>query len=219
MLKETTRQVLDDLIQRVPALSPLQEQICGTVLLLARTYAQGGKLLICGNGGSASDSLHIVGELMKSFTLPRQLSSELLQKLEQLYPEEALYYGKYLQEAIPAISLVSETSLLTAYSNDAAPDLAFAQQVVGYGRQGDILLAISTSGNSINVLHAARVAKAKGLYVISMTGRNGGELKALSSDILLNVPSDVTHHIQELHLPLYHGICQLLEVELFGTPT
>ena len=215
MLKQTAEAALDTLLERFPILVPLQEQITAGALLLAETYRSGGKLLLCGNGGSAADSLHIVGELMKSFTLPRPIPSELMGELGRLYPEDAPYYGKYLQAALPAISLVSETSLLTAYGNDAAADLAFAQQVAGYGKRGDVLLAISTSGNSTNVLHAAKIARAKGLSVISMTGQSGGKLGELS-DILLNVPSGVTHHIQELHLPIYHGLCQLLEIELFG---
>ena len=215
MLKQISEKALDTLIERFPALSSLREQIIASVLLLAETYAQGAKLLICGNGGSAGDSLHIVGELMKSFTLSRPLPLVLIEELRRLYPEDASYYEKYLQQGVPAISLVSETSLITAYTNDAAADLVFAQQVVGYGARGDVLLAISTSGNSANVLHAVQVAKAKGISVISMTGQSGGKLGRLS-DVLLNVPSNVTHHIQELHLPLYHGICQMLEMELFG---
>lgn len=218
MLKQTAEAALDTLLERFPVLSPLREQITAGVLLLAETYRGGGKLLLCGNGGSAADSLHIVGELMKNFTRPRPIPPELKGELERLYPDDAPYYEKYLQAALPAVSLVSETSLLTAYGNDAAADLAFAQQVAGYGKEGDVLLAISTSGNSPNVLHAAKIAKAKGLSVISMTGRNGGKLRELS-DILLNVPSSVTHHIQELHLPVYHGLCQLLEIELFGAET
>lgn len=215
MLKRASEEALEALINRFPTLFSLQQKIIDSSLLLKKTYRSGAKILICGNGGSAADSLHIVGELMKSFTLPRPLSSTVARQLEQSYPNEAAYYKRYLQETIPAISLVSETSLLTAYSNDAAPELTFAQQVLGYGQPGDILWAISTSGNSANILHAVRIAKAKGLSVISMTGQSGGELKNLS-DILLNVPSEITHHVQELHIPIYHVLCQILEIELFG---
>lgn len=215
MLKRASEEALEALIKRFPILFPLQEKILASLLLLENAYRNGAKILICGNGGSAADSLHIVGELMKSFTLPRPLSSTMVRQLEQFYPNEAAYYKRYLQETVPAISLTSETSLLTAYSNDAAPELAFAQQVLGYGQPGDVLWAISTSGNSSNILHAARIAKAKGLSVMSMTGQSGGNLKNLS-DILLNVPSNITHHVQELHIPIYHLLCQILEIELFG---
>ena len=214
-MKRTSEKELEGLFQRYPALRPLEERIRASVALLAETYRRGGKLMVCGNGGSAADSLHIVGELMKSFSRKRPISQALRSALEELYPEEADLYTSRLEGAVPAISLVSETSLLTAFGNDAAAELAFAQQVAGQGRMGDVLMAISTSGNSANVLHAARVARAMGLPVIALTGQGGGKLAVLS-DILIDVPAAVTHHVQELHLPVYHGICQMLETELFG---
>ena len=216
MLKKTSENELNGLMERYPALLPLRDRITECVMLLKGCYETGGKLLVCGNGGSAADSLHIVGELTKSFSRQRPIAPKVLSALEALYPEEAAYYTQRLEGAIPAISLVSETSLLTAFSNDADAELGFAQQVMGYGKSEDVLLCISTSGNSANVLHAARVARAMGLPVISMTGQSGGKLAALS-DILLNVPAEITHHVQELHLPVYHSICQLLETEIFGS--
>lgn len=214
-LKKLSQNELENLFQRYPELRSLEKQICASVDLLAGMYQKGGKLMICGNGGSAADSLHIVGELMKSFARKRPIPQSLRSELESMYPEKADFYISHLEGAVPAVSLVSEISLLTAFGNDVAAELAFAQQVVGRGRRGDVLMAISTSGNSANILHAARVARAMELPVISLTGQGGGKLAALS-DILINVPATVTHHIQELHLPVYHGICQILETELFG---
>ena len=171
--------------------------------------------MICGNGGSASDSLHIVGELMKGFVLQRKLPSDLQNALREAAPNSAEYLIKNLQGALPAISLVSEVALSTAYANDKASDLAFAQQVLGQGRKGDILLAISTSGNSSNVLYAAQVAKALEISVVGLTGVGGGKLSDWSN-VLIDVPEKETYKIQELHLPVYHAICLALEQEFFG---
>ena len=214
MEKETANREIEILIERYPCLSPLRERLCRCVDMLAESYRRGGKLLVCGNGGSAADSLHIVGELMKGFVLDRRIPQELQAALMERYPNEAPYYIQNLQAAFPSISLVSETALMTAYSNDQAADLAMAQQVLGYGRPGDVLLAISTSGNSANTVHAARMARVLGVKVVALTGQGGGELAALS-DILLDVPSRVTYQIQELHLPVYHALCLALERELF----
>lgn len=217
MLKKRTENEIDLYIRRYPALSPLCAEISAGIECMAAMYRNGGKLLVCGNGGSASDSLHIVGELMKNFAMERKIPAALQKALTENFPEEAPYYIRHLQGAVPAVSLVGETSLMTAYGNDSEGELVFAQQVVGYGRSGDVLLAISTSGNSENVLHAAKVSKALGLTVISLTGRSGGELRKYS-DILLNVPADVTHQVQELHLPVYHLLCCGVELECFGGP-
>ncbi len=207
-------QEIELLVQRYPVLSELEDQITQTVQLLIKTYRNGGKVLVCGNGGSAADSAHIVGELMKSFVLKRKINRSLQEKFMSVFPEDADYYINNLQEAIPSISLVNEVSLMTAYGNDNVSDLVYAQQVLGYGQPGDVLIAISTSGNSGNVLHATKVAKVLGMNVVSMTGKSGGKVKEYS-DILLNVPSDITYQIQELHLPVYHAICLALEQELF----
>lgn len=214
MLSEKSLHEVDTLIDRYPLLTILREKLITAVEELANCCRKGGKILVCGNGGSAADSLHIVGELMKSFVLKRRISPEVQLKLKSQWGEEADYYIENLEESIPAISLVNEVSLMTAYGNDKTADLIFAQQVLGYGKLGDVLISISTSGNSANILHAAKVANALGVKVISLTGNSGGKLGELS-DILLNVPSEITHQIQELHLPLYHTICLMLETELF----
>ena len=202
------------LLNRYPILTDLRSNLISAVELLAQCYERGGKILICGNGGSAADSLHIVGELMKGFVLKRPISADLQAVLKKQYPGDANYYIDNLQQAIPAISLTVEESLLTAYSNDNAADLVFAQQVLGYGSIGDVLFGISTSGNSVNVLHAAKIAKALEIKVISLTGASGGKLKDYS-DVVLPVPSNVTYQIQEYHLPVYHAICLALEKQFF----
>lgn len=214
MLKAATIQEINFLLERFPILQPLQNNMIKSVEELVDTFAEGGKLLICGNGGSAADSLHIAGELMKSFAKKRPISEAIADRLRQAYPDTAEYYISNLQGALPAISLVSEIALMTAYGNDNTADLIFAQQVFGYGKPNDALLVISTSGNSTNVVHAAKIAQILGIKVISMTGEGGGQLKAFS-DVLLDVPCHITNQVQELHLPIYHTICLALEAELF----
>lgn len=214
-MKNSTINEINVLIDRYPCLESLKEQVVESVNVILNSYNCGGKILVCGNGGSAADSLHIVGELMKSFVLSRKLSQDLQNKLRCSYPDCADYYIENLQGAAPAISLVNEIGLITAYGNDNAPDLAFTQQILGYGRAGDVLIAISTSGNSENVIHAARIARIIGMKVISFTGQGGGKLAELS-EVLLDVPSEITYQIQELHLPVYHAICLAIEQELFG---
>lgn len=214
MLKEKSLHEVEVLIERYPTLGDMRAQLINAIERLVQCVEKGGKILACGNGGSAADSLHIVGELMKSFVLKRRIAPELQAALKAQWGDQADYYIENLEGTVPAISLVNEVSLMTAYSNDKAPDLVFAQQVFGYGRPGDVLLAISTSGNSANVLHAARIARTLGLEVISMTGEGGGKLKDLS-DVLLAVPSRVTYQIQEYHLPIYHAICLALEAQFF----
>lgn len=213
MNKEALHEI-ELLTERYPALSAIKQEIISAAELIINAAKNDKKLLVCGNGGSAADSLHIVGELMKSFVLKRRLPEELRQKLAETYPDFADYYNNNLQQAVSAISLVNEVGLTTAYSNDNSADLAFAQQVLGYGRAGDVLIAISTSGNSANVIHAARIAKAIGVKVISMTGEGGGKL-AEYSDVLVAAPSKITYQIQEYHLPIYHALCLAAEAELF----
>lgn len=183
--------------------------------LLISCFRGGNKVLVCGNGGSAADSEHIVGELMKAFKLPRYLGADMQEKIRRTYPEDATEMIANLQDAVPAISLVSQTALMTAFSNDQSAQYVFAQQVLGYGAQDDVLLAISTSGNSANVLHAARVAALQGVKVLSLTGETGGKLKVLSN-VCICVPSAVTYQIQEYHLPIYHCLCACVENELFS---
>lgn len=213
MQPKNKHDIIGDLVVRYPMLERNNTMILQAIDCIVRCYKSGNKILVCGNGGSASDALHIVGELMKSFILPRKLDREIEEKIRSK-SKNAEYIIKNTQMAIPAISLVNEISLLTAFANDAAPDLNFAQQVIGYGKPGDILIAISTSGNSNNVVYAAEVANALGLSVISLTGKSGGQLKDIS-DILINVPESETFKIQELHLPIYHAICMAIENEIF----
>lgn len=214
-MKNSTSRIIDNSIRRYPNLNVIYNSLLNATSEIINCYINGGKLLICGNGGSASDSQHIVGELMKGFVLPRKLSIEKQEKINELFPENSKYFIENLQSTLPAISLVGETALTTAYANDKAPDLAFAQQVLGYGNTGDVLIAISTSGNSSNVFYASQIAKLNGMKVISLTGNNGGKLRYLS-DILINVPSDETYIIQEYHLPVYHTLCLAVENEFFG---
>ena len=215
MLNHMAQNEIELLSKRYPVLKPLQSRVAACVELLTNCYRSGKKFLICGNGGSAADSLHIVGELMKSFAQKRCLPEALAKELSRRFPAEATYYLENLQAAIPCSSLVCETSLLTAFSNDCVAELVFAQQVLGNGSCGDTLLAISTSGNSANILHAARVAQAMGMRVVAMTGQTGGQLRELA-DILLNVPAELPYQVQEYHLPIYHAVCLALEAELFG---
>lgn len=206
---------LNHLFERYPALEACRESIMAAAEMMIASYEHGGRLMVCGNGGSAADSLHVVGELMKGFVLPRRLPEATCQNLRQAAPEHAQYLIDNLQGALPAVSLVSEVGLSTAYSNDQAPDLVFAQQVLGQGRKGDVLLGISTSGNSGNVLYASDVARAMGICVIGLTGQKGGKL-ASCSDVCIKVPSTETYVIQEYHLPIYHALCLTLEEQFFG---
>lgn len=214
MISEAARAKITQTVKRYPLLSDLEEPMIQAADILVESVRKGGKLLICGNGGSAADSLHIVGELMKGFALNREIHIQLQAKLLERFPENAAYYIDNLQGAIPAISLVNEISLITAFGNDKCAELAFAQQVLGYGRAGDILIAISTSGNSANVIHAARIASVLGIKVLALTGAGGGGL-AIVSDILLTVPATEAYQVQELHLPIYHALCLAMESELF----
>ena len=212
-MKRTTQQVIDNLFVRYPELSTLP--ITESIREIIDCYYRENKLLVCGNGGSAADSLHIVGELMKGFLLPRKLKEKKQSDIREQFPDSAEYLIDNLQGTLPAISLVSETALLSAYANDQASDLSFAQQVLGHGNSGDILIAISTSGNSKNVIYAAQIAKIQEMKVISLTGESGGKLRDVS-DVLINVPSNETHIIQEYHLPIYHAICAAVENEFFS---
>ena len=182
--------------------------------LIKATYQNGGKLLVCGNGGSAADSEHIVGELMKGFMLNRKISGHVRKKIKEVSKGNGDYISDNLQGALPAISLVSQSALISAFSNDVAPDMVFAQQVFGYGKPGDSLLGLSTSGNSKNVVYAAETAKAMGLYTIAFTGEDGGILKDIC-DCTIKAPSPCTPIIQEYHLPIYHRLCMMLEEEFF----
>lgn len=206
--------ILRTLSQKYPDLAACIADIQAAFALLADTYRQGGKVLICGNGGSAADSEHIVGELMKGYLAPRPVPDDVRQQLLAAFPAHGDYLADHLQGALPAISLVSQTSFLTAYANDVAADMVFAQQVFGYGRPGDALLAISTSGQAANVLHALRVARVLGLRTIGLTGPDGGALQDLC-DVTIRVPGARSPEIQERHAAVYHALCALLEEEFF----
>ncbi|MDO7786864.1 D-sedoheptulose-7-phosphate isomerase [Desulforamulus aquiferis] len=214
-MKDYTKAILLDLINRMPDLKFCRDNILLAVQCIIHCYREGNKLLTCGNGGSASDAQHIVGELMKSFVLTRVLPLSKQKEIRECFPNSADYLIENLQVALPAISLIGETALTTAYANDVTSDLSFAQQVLGYGSRGDILIAFSTSGNSNNVLYASQVAKVQGMTVIAFTGEKGGKLRELA-DIIIDVPSDETYRIQEYHLPIYHALCMAVEYEFFG---
>jgi phosphoheptose isomerase len=183
---------------------------------LVEAFNSGNKLLLCGNGGSAADCEHIAAELVNKFELERPLPEELKAHYEREFGDNGVYLAKHLQRALPAISLVSQSALTSALANDVGAPLVFAQQVAAYGKSGDVLLGISTSGNSANVLHALRVAKMQGLKTIGFTGRDGGEMQKIC-DVCLIVPREITAQIQEAHLPLYHALCGALETHFFGS--
>jgi D-sedoheptulose 7-phosphate isomerase len=213
-LKESGEMILNHLLQRFPELEICQKSIIAAFNLTKKCYINRGKLLICGNGGSAADAEHIVGELMKGFLFQRKLQEEEREKLEKAMPQEWTYFFNHLQGALPAISLVSHSALATAYVNDVEPEMVFAQQVYGYGKTGDVLLGLSTSGNSKNVVNAIKVAQAFGMRSIGLTGQNGGLLEKLCQ-ITIKVPATATYRVQEYHLPIYHTLCAMLETEFF----
>lgn len=202
------------LIKRYPELNSIKEQIIAAYEILAECYENGGKLLIAGNGGSAADAEHIVGELMKGFALPRSIDAVFSQKLISVDAQMGTVLATKLHGALPAIALNGHISLTTAYMNDCEPLLCFAQQVNGYGNSGDVFLGLSTSGNSKNVLYAAVVAKAKGIKVIALTGEKANKLSELA-DVCIHAPGTETYQIQELHLPIYHCLCLMLEERFF----
>lgn len=210
----TEMDYLTELVERYPQLAVMKEQIWDAYEILKDAYESGHKLLIAGNGGSAADSEHIVGELMKGFKKKRALSKEVAEKFWKVDLDAGEVLSEKLQAALPAIALCGHPGLSTAFLNDVDGQLIFAQQVYGYGNEGDVLLAISTSGNSANVYYACVTARAKGMKVIGLTGRDGGKLKSIS-DAALVVPETETFKIQELHLPVYHALCLMLEEHFF----
>ena len=216
-MKPSTKAAISTLLTRYPALSVCEADLTAAVEALLSTYRAGGKLIICGNGGSAADSEHVVGELMKGFLKPRKLGADMKAKFEAACPESADYFMKNLQGALPALSLVNQVALGTAFANDQAPDLVFAQQILGRGSPEDTLLAISAYGDSANVLYALDMARAKGMRTSALTGKSGGKMAEKHlADTIIRVPEDETYKIQELHLPVYHYLCAALEEKLFG---
>lgn len=206
---------INDLISCYPALSECKDSILSVYEILVESYQNGCKLLICGNGGSAADSEHIVGELMKEFRMKRKVYADQAEAMKTIDPEMGQYLAENLQGALPAITLTGHSALSTAFMNDSDSILVFAQQVNGYGRSGDVFLGISTSGNSKNVIYAAITAKAKGLKVIGLTGQKDSKLSQLA-DACIKAPAIETYKIQEYHLPIYHFLCLMLEEKFFG---
>lgn len=205
---------LDVLMERYPVLAGIRGQVLAAYEAMRECYENGGKLLVAGNGGSCSDSEHIVGELMKGFIKRRTVPEEFAKALRAADPERGPELAAKLQGGLPAIALTGHAGLSTAYLNDVDGDLIFAQQLYGYGKTGDVFLGISTSGNSKNLVYAMAVAKAKGLKTIALTGRDGG-MMGRAADVAVIVPETETYKIQELHLPVYHALCLMLEEHFF----
>ena len=216
MVTEKITGHVDLLIERYPSLESVRQDVIAAYEIMEKSYADGNKLLVVGNGGSAADSEHIVGELMKGFKLPRKPKADFAEKLKAVDSELGTVLAENLQGALPAVALDGHIALTTAYMNDCEPLLCFAQQINGLGRQGDVFLGISTSGNSKNVLFAAVAAKAKGMKVVGLTGEKDSRLGELA-DVCIQAPSTETYMIQELHLPLYHCLCLMLEDRFFGS--
>lgn len=206
---------IDLLMERYPILEECRQSIINAYLVMEECYEHDGKLLIAGNGGSAADSEHIAGELMKRFKTPRPVTAEMAEKLKEIDPVRGEDLAKNLERGLMAIPLVAHEALSTAYINDVDGLGVFAQQLFGFGRSGDVFLGISTSGNSKNVMSATVVARALGIKVIGLTGAKGGELADVA-DVVVKVPQTETYMIQELHLPVYHCWCLMLEDKFFG---
>lgn len=207
--------MLHDLIKRYPVLECVAADIDTVYKTMAECFEKGGKVLIAGNGGSAADSEHIVGELMKGFAKKRPVDAEMTEALMAVDEARGAELAAKLQGGLPAIALNAHTALSTAFANDVDPVLCYAQQVNGYGKPGDVFLGISTSGNAENVMYAAVTAKAKGMKVLALTGKDGGKL-AKVADCSVIVPCQETYQIQELHLPIYHVLCLLLEEHFYA---
>lgn len=212
-MKENTKKILDDLTARYPSLAACRAEIESAFSSLCACFAGGGKLLLCGNGGSAADCEHIAGELLKSFLIKRPVTAAFAEKLREAGDRSETLCA-LLERALPAISLCGHPAFSTAFANDSEPLLTYAQQVNALGRKGDALLCISTSGNAKNCYYAAVTARALGMKTLLLSGRTGGALKEVS-DIAVIVPENETYKIQELHLPVYHCLCAMLENEFF----
>ena len=213
-MKEEQERVLSALWAHYPELRLLEAPLLRAHGLLCRVYGGGGKVLACGNGGSAADCAHIVGELMKGFLKKRPLSAEQAARLRAV-PGMPEGFETRLQQALPAIALTDQAALLSAFANDVDPEMVYAQQVYGYGAPGDVLFALSTSGNSANVVNAVHAARARGVRTIAITGQDESALSALC-DVCLRVPAKETYRVQEYTLPLYHALCALIELEYFA---
>ncbi len=214
-MKSDVQTILSNLCTHHPELLACMGDIQSAFYIMKECYANNGKVLVCGNGGSAADSEHIVGELMKGFLLKRRINEQDVRKIREAYPEDWEYLSEHLQGALPAISLVSQSAISSAFINDVAADMAFAQQVYGYIRPGDVLIGLSTSGNAKNVLNALKVAHSMGARTIGLTGEAGGRMKDLC-DVAIQAPANETYRVQEYHLPIYHALCAMIEAEFFA---
>ncbi len=214
-MEDRLKRQIEQLVHRYPELGGNRQDILDAYLVMERCYESGGKLLIAGNGGSAADAEHIVGELMKGFKRPRPVGAELARRLQEVDPERGRVLAESLECGLPAIPLTANGALATAYLNDVGSEGIFAQQLFGYGRKGDVFLGISTSGSSGNVVSAAVAARALGISVVALTGKDGGRLAGLA-DVTICVPEKETYMVQELHLPVYHCLCLMLEERFFG---
>ena len=213
-MNTSVKSIFDELFCRYPALSCVREEISLAFDTSKRSYENGGKLLVCGNGGSCADAEHIAGELDKSFKMKRDISPELKRELEK-YGDRGRLLSECLEGTLTAIALTSHPALSSAYANDRVPAAGFAQQVLAFGKPGDTLIAITTSGNSENCLLAAVAAKASGLSVVALTGEKKGKI-AEYADVTVAVPETETFKVQEYHLPVYHALCAMLEAEFFS---
>ena len=206
---------LTELFERYPALASIENDLVTAENMMLDTYYKGGKILACGNGGSCSDANHIVGELMKGFLLKRPMTADIRAKFEAALGEEAEDFAKKLQRGIPAIALDAANALFTAYANDVDADYVYAQLVFGYAKENDMLIGISTSGNSKNVVNAMKAAKAMGIKTLGLTGARESKLSAIA-DCTIRVPETETFKVQEYHLPVYHYLCAIVEEKVFG---
>lgn len=215
VLEDRLKKHIDKLLERCHSLEVVKREIIQAYLLMEETFENGGKLLIAGNGGSAADAEHIVGELMKGFKLKRMPDQKFQEKLKLIDPVRGARLATDLQGGLAAISLNAHSALNSAYLNDVEGLECYAQQVYGYGKEGDVLLGISTSGNAKNIMYATVVARALNMKVIGFTGSGGGELGS-AADTVVKVPAAETHVIQELQMPIYHCWCLMLEEKFYG---
>ncbi len=213
--EKNSTELMTELFERYPVLMPCKESFIRAYETLRGCYKNGGKLLVAGNGGSAADSEHIVGELMKSFLFNRKIDDDFERELTQAFGQNGTELSEKLEGALTAIPLTSMPALTSAFANDVDAAVSFAQMLYGYGRRGDAFIGISTSGNSQNIIYALMTAKAMGITSIALTGKTGGKCRELA-DISICVPETETFKIQELHLPVYHALCSMLEADLFS---
>lgn len=217
-MKPSAKLHLDDCMSSFPVLAQCRGEVVRAFDIFIECYSNGGKVLACGNGGSAADADHIVGELMNKFALKRALTDAEIRSIKSssCSDSDKKFLLDHLQRQLPAISLSAHSPLVTAICNDEDAGMIFGQQVFGYGKPGDVLLALSTSGNSSNVLCALNVARIFKIRSICLTGKTGGRMKDADADVCIRVPEEITHKIQQLHQPVYHCLCAMVEAEIFG---